>query len=70
MVGGDARNEISKLWTGQATKKWLVNCSVEPLEAHWNEEMTNKEIYKRSIFGYIQTQKYKNELAKMWLCSN
>ena len=70
MVGEDARNEISKLWAGQATKNWSVNCSVEPLGAHWNEEMTNKEIYKQSMFGHIQTQKGKNELVKMWLCSN
>ena len=47
-----------------------VNHSVEPLGANWDEEMANKEIKKRSMFGHIKTRKYKNELGEMQFCSN
>ena len=70
MAGGEAGNVISKLFVGQTTQNGSVNCSTEPLGAHWEEELANKEIQKRSIFGHIPTQKYKNELAKMQFYSN
>ena len=44
IVGGEPGDVISKLCTGQATKNGSVNRSTEPLGAHWDEEMTNKEI--------------------------
>ena len=59
---------IKKLCNGQATKNGWVNCSTDPLGAHWDEEMTNKEILKQSAFGCVQTQKSKNKLAKMQFC--
>ena len=42
VAGRLAGNATSKLCTSQATKIGLVNCSTEPLEAHWDEEMANK----------------------------
>ena len=44
MVGGDTGNEISKLCTSQVTENGSVNRSTEPLGAHWDEEMANKDI--------------------------
>ena len=45
MAGGEAGNVISKLFVGQTTQNGSVNCSTEPLGAHWEEELlANKEI--------------------------
>ena len=38
----EAGNAISKLCAGQATENVLVDCSAEPLGAHWVEEMANE----------------------------
>ena len=42
MAGRLAGNATRKLRSSQATKIGLVNCSAEPLGAHWDEEMANK----------------------------
>ena len=44
MVRGEAGNVISKLCTDQAAKNGSVNCSADPLGAHRDEELANKEI--------------------------
>ena len=44
MVGGEAGNVISKLCAGQTTKNRSANRSAEPLGAHQDEEVANKEI--------------------------
>ena len=68
MVGGKAGNVISKLCTGQATKKGLVNRSAEPLGAHWDEEMTNKwntETKHVRTFSNSKIQKWTGNNAVM-----
>ena len=44
MVGGEVGNVINKLYPGQATKNGSVDHCAEPLRAHWDEEVANKEI--------------------------
>ena len=70
MASGEACNAIGKLCAGRTTKIVWVDCAAESLVAHWDGEMPNKETQKRGMFGYIQTQKDKNELVKMSFCSN
>ena len=44
VVGAQTGNVINKLCVGQATENGSVNRSVEPLGAHRDEEVANKEI--------------------------
>ena len=57
-TGGDeAGNVISKLCTGQATKKGPVNHSAEPMRAHWEEEMANKcNIETKHVWTYSNSK--------------
>ena len=50
-------NGISKLCTSQATKNVLLDCSVEPLEAHCDREIANG---KNIAIKHAQTCSFKN----------
>ena len=61
---------ISKLCASQATKNGSVDCSAEPLRAHWDEEMAKKWDTETKHVQTYSDYKIKDELAKMQFCWN
>ena len=65
IASAEAGNAICIFCAGQATKIVWVDCSAEPLVAHWYEEMANKPWKKEHVQACLKLKIIKSQLAKM-----